>query len=324
MKKGILIFLGGLLWVAPAGLSALWGPAGYAAEKLKFATAIKFTPAYYLPILAAEEKGFWKEQGLDLEWVPFRGGPDMHAAMVAGAINLGMETAAGLIPGAARGVPTIIVSDLQNMEGVALYVLPTSPIRDPKELKGTRVAVTRMGAVDHAYTQFLARVLGLEKDIRVVAAGGIPEKLAALKAGAVDAFAIFIFPVAELRTKGEIKELLRVDDFKPKEWLAHVVFSHRGFLEKERTTVRKAVRAVLAGAGYATREASWAKVKMKEMQNYSDRTGEEIFRFLKFSPEGKISRAAVENVRKFLIDFGVIAREKAPAVEALYTAEFTG
>lgn len=45
---------------------------GKAVEKLDLGTSIKFTPAYYLPILAAEDKGFFKEQGLEVEWVPFQ------------------------------------------------------------------------------------------------------------------------------------------------------------------------------------------------------------------------------------------------------------
>ncbi len=45
-----------------------------AIERLKFGTSIKATQAFYLPILSAQEKGFWEERGLEVEGVPFKGG----------------------------------------------------------------------------------------------------------------------------------------------------------------------------------------------------------------------------------------------------------
>ena len=144
------------LIVCFAFLLALMGPHARAAEKINFATAIKVTPAYYLPVLAAEERGFWRENGLKVNWIPFRGGPDMQKAIVARSVLIGLTTAGGLIAAATRGVPVIIVSDLQKTAGVGLYVLADSPIKNPKQLAGKKIGVTRLGAVDHAYANFVA------------------------------------------------------------------------------------------------------------------------------------------------------------------------
>lgn len=51
-----MLFLG---WFLSAANLDSW-----AAEKLRFGTALKIPPHNSLPPLAAEEKGFWKSQGL--------------------------------------------------------------------------------------------------------------------------------------------------------------------------------------------------------------------------------------------------------------------
>jgi len=48
-------------------------PRPWAADKLRFATTVKTHPILVMPVLAAEEKGFWKQNGLEAEWVPFEG-----------------------------------------------------------------------------------------------------------------------------------------------------------------------------------------------------------------------------------------------------------
>lgn len=61
-----------------------------AAEKIKFSTPLKTVPHYALPMLAAEEKGIWKQEGLEGEWIPFCSGGSAHRAFAAGAIQIGI------------------------------------------------------------------------------------------------------------------------------------------------------------------------------------------------------------------------------------------
>src|SRR3990172_5891615 len=107
--KRILSFWRVLLLVLLVSF-ALLAKEGQAAEKLNLGTSIKFTPAYYLPILAAEDKGFFKEQGLEVEWVPFTSGPPMHNAIVAGSIMIAPDTATGHLPAMTPGLPPPIFS----------------------------------------------------------------------------------------------------------------------------------------------------------------------------------------------------------------------
>ena len=300
----------------------LSGVSSFAAERLKFASAIKMTPAYYLPILAAEEKGFWKENGLDVDWVPFRGGPDMHTALLAGEITIGLDPATGNLPGIARGVPMILVSDHQNTEGLALYVSSGSRLREPKDIKGARIGVTRLGASDHAQARFVAKLLGIEKDVRYVGTGGISEKIAALKSGAVDAITFFIFPIIELKIKGEVRQLLSLEEYFPKEWLGHVMFAHKDFARKSPDTVKRVIRSVLNALDYVRKDADWAMRTMKKEQNYSDEAARQIYPILRFTKDGRINPQALENVRNFLLDYDVVPKGKLPPVAEIYISQF--
>src|SRR3972149_1761189 len=128
--------------LATALLLLLTTSPGFSQEKLKFATAVKTATAYYLPILAAEEKGFWKENGLDVEWIPVGTSMGMYHAITAGALNIGVDVGAALIPAMARGMPAIIVANVQNYLATVLWVRADSPIKEPKELrKGAKVGV---------------------------------------------------------------------------------------------------------------------------------------------------------------------------------------
>src|SRR3990172_927005 len=98
-----------ILWVATALLLGLAGQVE-AQQKIKYGTAVKLSLRYYLPVYAAEEKGYAKEQGIQLEYVPFRGGPALNAAMAAGHINVGATMAGTVFQAAGAGLPLTIVA----------------------------------------------------------------------------------------------------------------------------------------------------------------------------------------------------------------------
>jgi ABC-type nitrate/sulfonate/bicarbonate transport system substrate-binding protein len=87
MKVRFAVFLLMLAWI-----TMLLGPGlSGAAEKVKIGTALSTHAVFVMPMLAAAEKGFWKQQGLDAEWLPFRGGAAMAQAAAGKAIHMGKE-----------------------------------------------------------------------------------------------------------------------------------------------------------------------------------------------------------------------------------------
>src|SRR3972149_1491245 len=201
------------------------------AEKLKIGSAVKEFAGYYLPMHAAEEKGFWKENDLEVEWVPFRNSPTLHKAMAGGSMNLGWTVITSALEGMAAGVPMVIVADLYPKPTFTLWVRGDSPARHPKELKGAKIGVLALGAIAHAYARVFMREAGLEKDVRYIGTGGPTETIAALKARAVDAIVLTHFAVIGLEYAGEVRALARAGDYVPEEWMDHIVVARQDFLK---------------------------------------------------------------------------------------------
>src|SRR3990172_3712858 len=84
----------------------------FSAEVLRYGTPLKGTPHYDMVVLSAEEKGFWKQNGLEVTWVPFRGATDMYQAVAAGSIEAGQDDTAGMMQAVARGVPALTVAEM--------------------------------------------------------------------------------------------------------------------------------------------------------------------------------------------------------------------
>src|SRR2546428_7683256 len=66
------------------------------------------------------------------------------------------------------------------------------PIKKPEDLKGKKIAVSRIGGNTHYFTIQALRRSGMEpnRDFSFIQSGGDPEALAALMAGQVDAAAL--------------------------------------------------------------------------------------------------------------------------------------
>src|SRR3972149_2007101 len=82
---------------------ALTSHQGLAQQKLRFGTSLKTSPHQVLPPLAAEEKGLWKPNGLDAQWISFEGGAAMYQAVVAGAVDMGLSGSLSQVQFSARG-----------------------------------------------------------------------------------------------------------------------------------------------------------------------------------------------------------------------------
>lgn len=309
--------LGGL--IALAALGFLSG--ALAAEKFRFATPTKTSPLYNLPIIAAEERGFWRQQGLEMEYLPFRAGGAMHRGIAAGSVNIAVEAASSAIHAASRGLLILIVADLQAAQDWSVFVRPDSRIRKPQDLKGAKIGLAGYGGQGHAHARVIVQALDLEKDVKFVATGGTTETMAALKAGAVEAVVRPLFPVIPLKVKGELRQLdLSLLDYLPKEWMDLVVIARKDLVEKNLDAVKKAIKGVLQGAGFVMTSPAWTNEKLKSLFGYSEEAAKEVYPKLQYGRDGSISRGAIENVRNFLIQYGLLKEDEALAVDRLYTA----
>ena len=167
-------------------VNALSNPAN-AAEKVRIGGLPFYSSAL---VFVAEEKGFWKESGLDVEILNFLGGPLVNEALMGGGIDIGMGVGAGpAVALASRGAGIAIVAgEAYDGDEAAppdrLIVMNNSPIKDVKELDGKQIAVHAKGSISYVMLQAIAKAKGIKPIILEVPA---PSQFAALKHGDVAA-----------------------------------------------------------------------------------------------------------------------------------------
>jgi NitT/TauT family transport system substrate-binding protein len=158
------------------------------------------TPGF-TAIYVAQDKGFWKEQGLDVAVSQIAGVGTINA-VIAGSIDFSGSTAGTLIRAAVAGQRMMAIANLTDrpMDEVVLrkdiaaargFDPATSLATRAALVKGLRIAVDAINTINHGFLRYVARKGGLDADRDVtVAPMQSPTMAAALAAKAIDGFSV--------------------------------------------------------------------------------------------------------------------------------------
>jgi ABC-type nitrate/sulfonate/bicarbonate transport system substrate-binding protein len=164
--------------------------------------------------------------------------------------------------------------------------------------------------------------LGIQQEIRFVGTGGIRQDIAALRARATDASVMGLGIMLRVKLAGEIRELVNVSDYLPKNWLDHVIYAHSDFARKQPGQLKSAVRAILEASAFIKKNPRWAKDKMRAMSGYTQGQAEFMFKNLGLTSDGAVRNETVEKIRAFAIEYDLITKEKTPPVAKFFTTRF--
>ncbi len=142
-----------------------------------------------LPLFVGMRMKFFEEAGIKLEPSYFRGGGEVVRAITTHSVDFGATpSASAVLIAAAKGEPMKIVSgSAAPLTGVVWLVLPDSPLKSVKDLKGKKVGFSSPGSLTHTVIQSVLREEGLEKDVQLVRVGSPGDSWAAVKNRVVDA-----------------------------------------------------------------------------------------------------------------------------------------
>ena len=149
-------------------------------------------------IALIENQKLLEKEGIQPKFI-YIGGPQISQALIAGDIQMAIVAAASPIVAAAQGADIRIVGGVTDREVGA--IVTDAKIMKPADLKGTRMAIDRLGD----YTDFRARkvlkLLNLEaqKDVFLLQIGGQTARFAALRSGQVQS--VFVAPPLTLVAK---------------------------------------------------------------------------------------------------------------------------
>ena len=149
----------------------------------KIRLGIQSTNIGFLPFHVAYHKGFYREQGIDLETI-FMSTQAVNAAFVRGDIDYSAAVN-GIIQTVVRGAPAKILACA--VDRPLQSFISKKEIRSARELKGKKIGGSTPGGTASLMADLALKHFGLEpgRDVVVVPLRG--NRVAALETGAVDA-----------------------------------------------------------------------------------------------------------------------------------------
>jgi len=206
---------------------------------------ILFTVA--LPVYIAQDKGFYRENNIDVDAVFTRGGGENVQAVVSGDAQIGLGTGTlAVISAFVKKAPIkIAAAEITGMDAF-WYVLANTSMRKLEDLAGKKVAYSRPGASSHMAVLGIAdqiKAKGL-KPAEPISLGGIPEVYTAVRTGQTDAgWSVAPFQLDKVE-KGELRVVVRGEEINAmKEISARVHFTNNDFAAKNPDAVRGFFRA---------------------------------------------------------------------------------
>ena len=134
--------------------------------------------ASHTPLWVAQEKGFLSKQGLSIEPIFFSAGPPAMQALVAGDLDIVVTSAPNVVNPRLGGADTVMI--LSIIPTFIDHIISAASITSPEQLRGKIGSVNRFGSISEMGLRLSLKRLGIdpEKDVRIVPAGGNPERLA--------------------------------------------------------------------------------------------------------------------------------------------------
>jgi ABC-type nitrate/sulfonate/bicarbonate transport system substrate-binding protein len=139
----------------------------------------------------AEEAGLFKKYNLDYQQVFISSSSLVTAALLSGDAEMTLTGGIGNVIAYVRGSTDIVfVAGVKNVMTQSLVA--GKAYKRPEDLKGKKIAVSRIGGNTHYFTIQVMRRYGMEpnRDYSFIQSGGDPEATAALLSGQVDAAAL--------------------------------------------------------------------------------------------------------------------------------------
>jgi NitT/TauT family transport system substrate-binding protein len=223
------------------------------------------------PLWTTQEGGYFRREGLDIELPYIGGGTLLIQSMLGGDVQFAYGPSVPVVNSALRGADLVFIA---NTGDTLIYSVMTKPeIKEPGDLKGSKIGVTRIGGSADLALDYALKRWGLQRgrDVIVLQTGGLPESLAALRAGVVHG-AVLSPPNNLLAKKAGLREMVDIGQL-------GIVFPNtalsttRSFVKSNRDVVIRFLRALGEGQ-YRLRNDKDFSVKV--LSKYTKTTDPEI------------------------------------------------
>ena len=280
-----------------------------AQEKPKIFLGASSKTLGYSPLWVGTKKGFFEQQGLDVQLVLLRGMPMTVQALSAGSLHIGSGGAEPYIDASERGLDFILTGGVIN--GTAQFIIAAKNIKTYEDLRGATFGTASLTGGTITVLREALKLKGLEypRDYKLlIIAGGSATNLAALQSGQISATTVAV-PLNYAAEEAGFSIVGKLSDGVPY-FQTNVIATRRSWAEKNRPVMVRFMRAMVQSLRWLheNREAA-VDFLAKEMQlkPAHARKGWEFYTQNRFwPPDGEVTMEGLKyNIRIYADQTGV-------------------
>lgn len=331
MYKWIRLALGAAALALAAPVWAQGAP-----EKAKVHIAVGGKAAfYYLPLTIAEQLGYFKAEGLEVQISDFAGGSQSLRAVVGGSADVVSGAYEHTINMQAKNqiLQCFALMGRAPQLSVGIASSRAAAYRSVKDLRGMKVGVSAPGSSTNMLVNQLLAKAGLKpSDVSIVGVGTGAGAIAAMKSGQIDAISNTDPVMTKLEQDGAVKIIADTRTLKGTEQVfggpmpAACLYAPIAFVRNNPNTTQALTNAIVRADKWL-QHASPKDILNTVPESYllGDKTLY-LFAYIKvkeaFSPDGFIPDAGPKTTLKVLPGFNPEVNPSQIKLELTYTNEF--
>lgn len=195
-------------------------------------------------IWTAKDLGLFEKHGLTGELILIPGSARGMAALLSGSVPFIQGSATAPLSAYVRGADVVIIAAAYNK--LPLSVVVRKDIRTPAELVGKKFGIVNFGGSNDLGVTLALKEWNISRSaVTILAAGGAPERLAALLSGNIDA-TVLSPPETIAATRAGLRILANLGDLNTS-FPQTLIMARRSYVTSRRDTVKRFLRAYSEG-----------------------------------------------------------------------------
>jgi len=287
-------------------------------EKPKVSIAVGGKAAfYYLPLTIAEQLGYFKDEGLEVEISDFDGGSKALQAVVGGSADVVSGAWENTIDQQPKGLQLqgFVLQGRYPMICVGIVKAKAANYKSPKDLKGMKIGVSAPGSSTNRVVLHLLSKDGLKgDDVSIIGVGTSSGVIAAITNGQIDAVSNLDPAMAMLENMGAVTIIADTRTAKGTEAVfgsadmpAAALYAPMSFIQKNPNTVQALTNAMVRALLWLQKATPEQVVATVPPQYLLGNKEAYLASYIKlkdaYSPDGTFTETGAQNTLKYLAAF---------------------
>lgn len=209
---------------------------------------------YYLPLTIAEQLGYFKAEGLDVEISDFAGGAKALEALVGGSADVVSGAYEHTIDMQSKGqhIRAFVLMGRAPQISIGVVKSKASLVKSARDLRGMKVGVSAPGSSTNMALDYFIGQAGLKPtDVSIIGVGTSAGAIAAVRSGQIDAISNVDPVMTMLEQRGEVQIVADARTLKGTEQLfggpmpAATLYATEDFIRKNPHTVQALANAIV-------------------------------------------------------------------------------